>query len=481
MIEFSRFADISRVGSFSYKAEAIYDYIPDTDTFILGSRGSTTFAQFKAAVTEEIGSSGTDTWRAVKLNDSWYLMRILQNGRQYLGAFVRISDLIGEHQNKEDDTNFYCLVDQNRRIVGDDPDENVLDEAQFDQPYSIETLGETKCLVVHKKLEQCNYDLANITPYSAISQVTTTLKISLVIIAFLILVIWGVLFAAVQRGILEPITTITNALQEVAAGNLEQRIPVHNQSPEFQSIAKTYNIMVSEIKDLKINVYEQQIAHEKLESQYLKQQITPHFMINCLNTACQLTGCGELELARQLLKELSAHLRYVLSSGKTVRLSEEIKLVQNYIELSNIRYPESIHAEIQCPEELRNCAVVPLMLLNFVENAIKHEVVVGERLEIHIEIMEESRMEKKGICAVIWDTGNGYEEKVLEEIQKLTDIPVEKTPTAHIGITNVMQRTKKEFPGAEFTYSNREDAGALVRIWIPQIPYVGQNMTWQIR
>ena len=86
-------------------------------------------------------------------------------------------------------------------------------------------------------------------------------------------------------------------------------------------MAKTYNIMVSEIKDLKINVYEQQIAHEKLESQYLKQQITPHFMINCLNTASQLTEYGEPELARRLLRELSVHLRYVLSSGKTVRLS----------------------------------------------------------------------------------------------------------------------------------------------------------------
>ena len=94
-------------------------------------------------------------------------------------------------------------------------------------------------------------------------------------------------------------------------------------------------------------------------------------MINCLNTASQLTEYGEPELARRLLRELSVHLRYILSSGKTVRLAEELSLVENYVALSGIRYPDSLRAEIECPEELKELQVVPLMLLNFVENSIK--------------------------------------------------------------------------------------------------------------
>lgn len=463
---------------FSYKAEAFYDYIPDSDTFILGSSGNTTFSQYKEAVLTGIsGQESNGAWRAVEVNDVWYLMRILQSGRQYAGAFVKLSDLIENNPDKEadEDRSYYCLVDENRRILGVSGPDRILDEKGFSQPYSVEPIDGSRCLVVHKKLEKGEFYLTSITPYSSISQVTATLKTSLVIMVIFIFLIWMLLVVVVERSILEPVTTITDALSEVAAGNLEQRIPVHSQSQEFQSIAKTYNIMVSEIKDLKIHVYEQQIVHAKLETQYLKQQITPHFMINCLNTACQLTECGELELARKLLRELSVHLRYVLSSGRTVRLSEELELVQNYIGLSSIRYPESLHYEMTCPEELKNCAVVPLMLLNHVENTIKHEVVMGERLNIFIDVSEEIQDDKKLLCAVIRDTGRGFSEEALELFREISGLSVEETPTQHIGISNALQRTKKEFPGAEFIFSNCETGGAQIVIRIPEVTYAGQT------
>lgn len=463
---------------FNYKAEAFYDYIPDSDTFILGSSGNTTFSQYKEAVLSEIvKQENGGNWRAVKVNDIWYLMRVLQSGRQYLGAFVKISDLIADNPDKETDKDrsYYCLVDTSRRVLHSGADELFLEKEGFSEPYSVETIEGNRCLVVHRKLEKGNFYLTSITPYSSISQVTATLKTALVIMVVFIFLIWMLLVVVVEKSILEPVTTITDALSEVATGNLEQRIPVHSQSQEFQSIAKTYNIMVSEIKDLKIHVYEQQIVHAKLETQYLKQQITPHFMINCLNTACQLTECGELELARKLLRELSVHLRYVLSSGRTVRLSEELELVQNYIGLSSIRYPESLHYEMSCPEELKNCAVVPLMLLNHVENAIKHEVVMGERLDIFINISEEIQENNRILCAVIRDTGKGFSKEALELFQEISGLSVEETPTQHLGISNVLQRTKKEFPGAEFTFSNHVEGGAQIEIRIPEVIYAGQT------
>lgn len=463
---------------FSYKAEAFYDYIPDSDTFILGASGNTTFSQYKEAVLNEIAQKDNNAdWRAVKVNDDWYLMRILQSGKQYLGSFVKISDLIADNPDKEadKDRNYYCLVDASLQVLHAGTKELFLAKEGFSEPYSVEEIEGNRCLVVHKKLEKGDFYLTSITPYSSISQVTGALKTSLIVMVVFIFLIWMLLVVVVEKSILEPVTTITDALSEVAAGNLEQRIPVHSQSQEFQSIAKTYNIMVSEIKDLKIHVYEQQIVHAKLETQYLKQQITPHFMINCLNTACQLTECGELELARRLLRELSVHLRYVLSSGRTVRLSEELDLVQNYIELSSIRYPESLHYKMSCPEELKNCAVVPLMLLNHVENTIKHEVVVGERLDIFIDVSEEIKDGQKILCAIVRDTGKGFSEEALELFQEISGLPVEETPTQHLGISNVLQRTKKEFPGAEFTFSNHETGGAQVVIRIPEVIYAGQK------
>lgn len=458
---------------YGYKAEVFYDYLPDNDTFINGNAGTTAYAQLKQTVKEEIAAGIDGEWHAVEIEDTWYLVRVLQGNRQYVGAFVRVSDLLGENAEAavDRDRNFFCLVDHEGRILQADADEIVLGEELFQSSYSVVEVDGTKCLVVQRQLDSGDFYLTSITSYASIRQITSILQTSLVILIVVILLIWVALVVMVRRSILEPVTTITNAMSEVAAGNLEHRIPVHNQSQEFQSIAKTYNIMVSEIKDLKIHVYEQQIAHARLETQYLKQQITPHFMINCLNTACQLTEFGELELARTLLRELSVHLRFVLSSGRTVRLSEELELVRNYIGLSSIRYPESLQYTVSCPAELGDCAVVPLMLLNHVENTIKHEVVVGEQLEIRIAISEEQGEDGKILCAVIQDTGNGFSQKALDLFEEFSHLSVEEIPTSHIGISNVMQRTKREFPGAEFTFSNHSGGGAQIVVRIPEVAY----------
>ena len=48
---------------------------------------------------------------------------------------------------------------------------------------------------------------------------------------------------------------------------------------EFQNMTAAFNDMVCEIKDLKIDVYERKLRAQNLEAQFLKQQITPHFLI----------------------------------------------------------------------------------------------------------------------------------------------------------------------------------------------------------
>ncbi|OKZ46912.1 MAG: hypothetical protein BHV85_08355 [Blautia sp. CAG:37_48_57] len=56
------------------------------------------------------------------------------------------------------------------------------------------------------------------------------------------------------------------------------RIPDDAMLDEFRKMTTAFNDMVEEIDDLKIANYEKQLARQKLEALYLKQQITPHFM-----------------------------------------------------------------------------------------------------------------------------------------------------------------------------------------------------------
>ena len=46
---------------------------------------------------------------------------------------------------------------------------------------------------------------------------------------------------------------------------------------------KTFNDMASQIKDLKIEVYEDKLSIQQAEMEQLKLQINPHFFLNSLN------------------------------------------------------------------------------------------------------------------------------------------------------------------------------------------------------
>lgn len=250
---------------------------------------------------------------------------------------------------------------------------------------------------------------------------------------------------------------------------MDIHISTQKNAEEFQNMSSAFNEMVHEIRDLKIDVYERKLERQRLETQYLKQQITPHFMINCLNTVYQLTDSNHPDLAKQMLRELSNHLRYTLSSGHTVPLSEELKLSENYIELSKIRYPNSICYYADCPEELLNATAIPLLILNFIENTIKYEISVGELMEIHVEI---SKTEKDGqdfISICIWDTGSGFSEEFLAQLKDLDYYSEHEV--YHIGIVNTYLRAKHIYSEPDFRFSNRKNAGAQIHILLPYIPY----------
>ena len=192
-------------------------------------------------------------------------------------------------------------------------------------------------------------------------------------------------------------------------------------------------------------------------------------MINCLNTIYQLTENNHADLARQMLQNLSVHLRYTLSSGQTVSLLEELKLVKNYVELSSIRYPGALRLLPSCEESLHNATVVPLMLLNFVENTVKYEVVMGKILDIHIDVTAREKNQCTRLHICIWDTGRGFSENMLAVLQNL-DTYV-NSEQEHIGITNVVLRLRQIFPDAAFTFCNRSGAGAQITIDFPYVPF----------
>jgi len=110
----------------------------------------------------------------------------------------------------------------------------------------------------------------------------------------------------------------------------------------------------------------------KTELKLLKTQLNPHFLLNTLNNIYSLSLISSPVTSPSIarLADILTHILY-RCNGLFVPLTEEIKLLQNYIELEKLRYDERLTVNFTITIE-HDIEIAPLILLSIVENAFKH-------------------------------------------------------------------------------------------------------------
>lgn len=138
------------------------------------------------------------------------------------------------------------------------------------------------------------------------------------------------------------------------------------------SLVKTaYNLFQSQKEKMAI-----MNERNNMELNFLRMQIQPHFLFNTLNNIYGMVL--DNEQAAHSVTKLSELLRFSLSGSKRewISLAEEILFLTNYIDLERIRHrPEKV--KINCTfsaTEAEEKRIKPLLLVNFIENAVKHGI-----------------------------------------------------------------------------------------------------------
>lgn len=119
----------------------------------------------------------------------------------------------------------------------------------------------------------------------------------------------------------------------------------------------------------------------------LKEQLSPHFLFNTLNTLSSLT---QEKKVKDYVAELANVYRYVLQYKDldTATLKEELTFIESYIYIIKTRLENSIEIKIDVDESLLSTKVPPLTLQLLIENAIKHNIASSFRrlvIQIHNE------------------------------------------------------------------------------------------------
>ncbi|MBQ1936585.1 MAG: histidine kinase [Bacteroidales bacterium] len=121
----------------------------------------------------------------------------------------------------------------------------------------------------------------------------------------------------------------------------------------------------------------------------LKQQVDPHFLFNSLNVLDYMIQEQSTEQASEFTHKLAEVYRYMLKheDETTVRLRDELELLNDYVALLKVRFNEGLQLQIDIPEEYLSRCVVPCCLQLLMENAVKHNAVsAGDPLVVRIYI-----------------------------------------------------------------------------------------------
>jgi sensor histidine kinase YesM len=115
------------------------------------------------------------------------------------------------------------------------------------------------------------------------------------------------------------------------------------------------------------------LAEARLSS--LESRIHPHFLFNTLNSIAALIP-RDPQLAEDTVGKLASLLRFSLNANQSglVPLSQELKVVRDYLEIEKTRFGPRLMYRIAAPTALDDVKVPPLSLQSLVENSVKHVV-----------------------------------------------------------------------------------------------------------
>lgn len=198
---------------------------------------------------------------------------------------------------------------------------------------------------------------------------------------------------------------------------------------------------------------ERQLGEARLK--VLRAQLQPHFLFNTLHSLAAFIRMNENDEALEMLVDLGDLLRSSLEggTGQWVPLSEELFLVEKYLNIERRRLQGRAQLVLNADENLFDQAVPQMLLQPLVENSVRHG------LEKHADADWVSlRIEDDGdaMVIVVEDNGPGF--------------PPDWVPSeAGTGLGHTLGRIKGLYGGkAKVVIGNGARGGARIAIHLPK-------------
>ncbi len=338
---------------------------------------------------------------------------------------------------------------------------------------------ETDYLQVSASLDHCEEQLVLLIPMENIrNDLRKYLDVGYAVFGSL-LIVFILFYLTVRNTLSAPVNNLRQISSAFREGEADpealERLQQDVRSIEVREITQGISDLVEQLSAVENRALMEEYAKNRFELQSLKNQVSPHFLINSLSSISSLSSVNaDPALVKTLISLLASHLRYTMSSKTSVSISEEVRHLKDYYKMMQIRYPGSLSYDIRIQDLCDEASIFPSLILMLSENSVKHNLAVGELLNITVTASEEELNGEHIVRITHRDSGNGFDPDVLKQLNQLDkNAPETIKEGQNIGLYNIVRRLHLAYQDKQsaINFSNDENGGAVIEIIIPYIPY----------
>ena len=394
-------------------------------------------------------------WQRISLNQHDYLLKSLHYKGKAICAIISTQDILKPLQKLN--------IGKKGRLAIDRPN----------QVHASDSVIQADSNQTHLP-----FDLYVMVDYGDVFRTNIVLETLLSLVPLIIAVLSTVLILYIRQRMIQPMKRLTQRLSQLDAASTKLDVIEDQGILEIDQANHKLNQVLIHMKDLQIRAYHAQLNLKKVELNYLKNQVRPHFYLNMLSMIHSMLQTKDYQEIEELTKVTSNYLRHLFQANQDFnRLADEIQHIRNYLEIQKICYGDNIHFYLDWDPGLKDAAIPPLLLQTFVENAIKHGFSFQDSFHIQLSIHEEANQH---LAISLLDNGPGFSSAILQDLADKKSLVTEDGH--HIGLTNARERLDLLYQDHyTLQFSNGSQGGAHIQLSLPYEPYKGDTHEYPTR
>ncbi len=405
-------------------------------------------------------------WKNIEINDAGYYYNALKLGKYVVGALSRYSLYSVENPSSSStpiEYNTYIFAEDKLSLIHGDP--SLIKDIDTNKEEAYLNNG---LVVIPTRQKNADASVYLLAKADGTSPLWSLAPIFLIIDSAATVILTAILIYNTRKRVSAPITELIDANSKLAQGDFDYKLDEKKAgSYEFEGLYSSFNEMSDKIKNLTIEQYDAKIKQQQNQLKMLRAQVKPHTFLNAINTINNMTYTGKPEDIRRYIAAFASFTRYMLYKSKDWTIVEdEIKSINSYVQMQQIRFPESIEIIYDIDPDIYSEQIPYLILFSLVQNSFKHAMTLTDKTYITISGEYYSEEGFDGFRLIEEDNGPGFSKEALKIIETAeADDPYTKE---HLGLTNVRYSLNLIYKRDDLLrISNREEGGAHIELLIP--------------